>query len=96
MLALALVYELVLVFLLFQNKSDARLWLKNIDSSLGVPLPERSYAENCELSWNNIYAIDYNGFYLRAKWISLLLPTLWDGTLRLYCCVTIGFAGSCQ
>jgi phosphatidylserine synthase 2 len=57
MLALALVYELMLVFLLFQNKSDARRWLKVIDSSLGVPLPERSYAENCSFTWNNIYVI---------------------------------------
>lgn len=25
-----------------------------IDPSLGVPLPERSYAENCDLTWDVI------------------------------------------
>ncbi len=28
---------------------DVRKLLKQLDSSLGVPLPERSYGESCEL-----------------------------------------------
>lgn len=38
-----------LVFLLFQNADDARNFLKNLDPALGVPLPERSYAEDCRV-----------------------------------------------
>jgi phosphatidylserine synthase 2 len=45
---------MLLVFVLFQNKSSVRMWLKHLDSSLGKSLPERSYAENCQLSWSNI------------------------------------------
>lgn len=37
-----------------QNKNDLRQWLKYIDPSLGVKLPERSYADSCDLSWSTI------------------------------------------
>jgi phosphatidylserine synthase 2 len=43
------IYLLLLVFLLFQSVDDARQMLVYIDPKLGVPLPERSYAEHCEL-----------------------------------------------
>jgi len=36
-----------LIFLLFQTVDDARLLLKKVDPTLGVPLPEKSYADNC-------------------------------------------------
>jgi phosphatidylserine synthase 2 len=42
-------YLLGLVFLLFQTVDDARQLFKYIDPKLGEPLPERNYAEHCEL-----------------------------------------------
>ncbi|RIB12286.1 phosphatidyl serine synthase-domain-containing protein [Gigaspora rosea] len=53
-LGLGVLYQMFLVFLLFQNKRDARYIISCIDPSLGVPLPERSYAENCELTYDNV------------------------------------------
>lgn len=49
-LGVNLVYELALVFLLFQDVGTARHMLTYIDSNLGVPLPEKSYAEDCSLT----------------------------------------------
>ena len=42
--------ELALVFLLFQDLNTARQMMTFIDSNLGVPLPEKNYAENCALT----------------------------------------------
>ncbi|KAG0210528.1 hypothetical protein BGX33_004845 [Mortierella sp. NVP41] len=53
-LSFGVVYQLFLVFLLFQNKHDARLLFKYIDPALGVPLPEKSYGDACELTYDNI------------------------------------------
>ncbi|KAF9987844.1 hypothetical protein BGZ75_010393 [Mortierella antarctica] len=53
-LSVGVVYQLFLVFLLFQNKHDARLLFKFIDPSLGVPLPEKSYGDACELTRVNM------------------------------------------
>ncbi|TPX50623.1 hypothetical protein SeLEV6574_g00792 [Synchytrium endobioticum] len=54
-LACSVSYQLVLVVILFQNKVDARAMLKYLDPSLGFKLPERSYANACDLTWDNIY-----------------------------------------
>lgn len=53
-LGINLLYELALVFLLFQDIDSARELLKYIDPSLGRPLPEKSYAENCAFTIQNI------------------------------------------
>jgi len=45
----SVLYLLALVFILFQNVNDARQLLRYIDPKLGVALPERNYAEHCEL-----------------------------------------------
>lgn len=45
----AVAYLLLLVFLLFQSQDDARQMFRIVDSSLGKPLPDRSYAEDCRL-----------------------------------------------
>ena len=45
-----LLYELALVFLLFQDLKTARHMMTYIDSNLGVPLPEKNYAEDCALT----------------------------------------------
>jgi phosphatidylserine synthase 2 len=55
-LAMGVCYLLFLVFLLFQSVEQARLLFKNLfDSSLGIPLPEKNYCENCSLTWDNIW-----------------------------------------
>ncbi|KAI8927830.1 phosphatidyl serine synthase-domain-containing protein [Entophlyctis helioformis] len=55
-LAAGVVYQMILVFILFQTKHDARQLFKFFDPSLGVPLPERNYAENCDLTWEVIWS----------------------------------------
>jgi hypothetical protein len=54
-LGINLLYELALVFLLFQDLHSARNMMTLLDPRLGVPLPEKSYAENCELTAKNIW-----------------------------------------
>lgn len=54
-LGVNLLYELLLVFLLFQDLDTARFMMTLIDSNLGVPLPEKSYAEDCSLTPANIW-----------------------------------------
>ncbi|KAI7832449.1 phosphatidyl serine synthase-domain-containing protein [Gamsiella multidivaricata] len=61
-LSLGVVYQLFLVFLLFQNKHDARLYFKYLDPSLGVPLPEKSYGGACELTWDNFVSQVFDEF----------------------------------
>lgn len=57
-LSLSICYLLFLAFLLFQSKEDARQWIALLlDSSLGKQLPEKSYAENCSVTFDNIYVI---------------------------------------
>lgn len=48
-LCLSIVYELALVYLLFQTPSDARKLMVNFDKTLGKPMPEKSYGGNCLL-----------------------------------------------
>lgn len=49
-LSISILYFLGLVFVLHLSKDEARQLLKLFDSSLGVELPEKSYAEDCSLS----------------------------------------------
>ncbi|XP_065491792.1 phosphatidylserine synthase 2 isoform X1 [Caloenas nicobarica] len=46
-LCVSVVYELFLIFILFQTVQDGRQFMKYIDPHLGVPLPERDYGGNC-------------------------------------------------
>lgn len=46
-LCLSIIYELFLVFLLFQSVDDARQLMSSIDPDLGKELPEKTYAEDC-------------------------------------------------
>ncbi|KAK0221482.1 phosphatidyl serine synthase-domain-containing protein [Armillaria fumosa] len=54
-LGVNLLYELALVFLLFQDLDSARGMMTFLDPVLGVPLPEKSYAEDCSLGWTTIW-----------------------------------------
>lgn len=44
-----ILYEMFLIFMLFLRTDDARLFMKNFDPTLGVKLPEDSYAADCRL-----------------------------------------------
>lgn len=53
-LTLSIMYFLALILLLFQNVQVARQWMAYIDGSLGVELPEKSYALDCSLTVENL------------------------------------------
>ena len=53
-LGTSVIYLMVLVFILFNDKRDVRRWLVFVDSSLGRALPEKSYAGNCDLTYDNM------------------------------------------
>ncbi|PAV17421.1 phosphatidylserine synthase 2 [Pyrrhoderma noxium] len=79
-LGINLLYELALVFLLFQDLNTARQMMKYIDPSLGTPLPEKSYAENCEFTIGNIWdAIDIFCLAHALGWFgkALILRDYW-------------------
>eukprot|EP01133_Synstelium_polycarpum_P014158 gene14158-16686_t len=48
-MGMGVIYLCALVFLLFQTADEARAIMKHIDPRLGVPLPEKSYADDCRL-----------------------------------------------
>ena len=54
-LGLNLLYELALVFLLFQDLQSARTMMTYLDSNLGKPLPEKSYGDYCEFTPRNVW-----------------------------------------
>jgi phosphatidylserine synthase 2 len=66
-LCLSVLYEIVLIYILFQTVDDARQLLKNIDPSLGVPLPEKDYGGNCL-----IYDTDMPNDPFHNFWVLLL------------------------
>jgi len=63
-LSFSIIYLLILVFMLFQDKNDMRKFLGKIDNSLGIELPERSYGDNCALTYQNIKDQVYDIFVL--------------------------------
>ena len=54
-LGVNLLYELALVFLLFQDLDTARGYMTLLDPSLGVPLPEKDYSQHCEVTFRNVW-----------------------------------------
>ncbi|KAH9851756.1 phosphatidyl serine synthase-domain-containing protein [Lenzites betulinus] len=79
-LGINLLYELAMVFLLFQDLDSARSMMTFLDSSLGRPLPEKSYAENCDLTPQNIWnAIDIFCLAHALGWFgkALILRDYW-------------------
>ncbi|KAJ7069355.1 phosphatidyl serine synthase-domain-containing protein [Mycena amicta] len=85
-----LLYELALVFLLFQDLPTARRLLLLLDPSLNVPLPEKSYADDCTLTprvlWNAIdvfclaHALGWFGkaMILRDYWFCWILSIAFE------------------
>jgi phosphatidylserine synthase 2 len=54
-LGMNLLYFMLLSFLYWTDKSTARELIRYFDPSLGVPLPEKSYAEHCEFTPQNVW-----------------------------------------
>lgn len=50
-LGINLLYELGLVYMLFEDLPTARKFLQMLDSSLNKPLPEKNYAEDCSFTF---------------------------------------------
>ncbi|XP_020600359.1 CDP-diacylglycerol--serine O-phosphatidyltransferase 1 isoform X2 [Phalaenopsis equestris] len=69
---MAVVYLVALTFLLFQNRDDARKFMKFLHADLGVELPERSYGTDCRIyvpdnpksRFNNVYETLFDEFVL--------------------------------
>lgn len=79
-LAIEIAYEICLVILLFQSKDIARHLLTYLDPSLGIPLPEKSYGEQCDFTFSNVYnGIDIFVIAHILGWVakSLLLRDVW-------------------
>ena len=55
MLGINILYELALVFLLFQDLDTARGYMKLLDPSLGVPLVEKDYSRHCDFTFRNVW-----------------------------------------
>lgn len=48
----SIAYLIIITFLLFQDRDNARQLLTIFDNKLGKPLPEKSYGEACDLTTN--------------------------------------------
>jgi phosphatidylserine synthase 2 len=95
-LALGVAYQMALVLVVFQvlcsnqSKDNARQLFKFIDPTLGVPLPEKSYAENCGLTWEilvdqmDVFVIAHTfGWFckaliLRDYWLCWVISILFE------------------
>jgi phosphatidylserine synthase 2 len=90
-LALGVVYQMLLVLILFQTKSDARALFKFIDPTLGVKLPEKSYAESCDFfSYKNwadqmdvfvlahVFGWVAKALILRDAWLCWIISVLFE------------------
>ncbi|KAJ7643663.1 phosphatidyl serine synthase-domain-containing protein [Roridomyces roridus] len=89
-LGVNLLYELVLVFFLFQELETARGYMVLLDPTLGVPLPEKGYADDCRLTptvlWEalDIFCIAHAlGWYgkaliLRDYWFCWILSIMFE------------------
>ncbi|KAJ7704211.1 phosphatidyl serine synthase-domain-containing protein [Mycena metata] len=90
MLGVNLLYELALVFLLFQDLDSARSMMLHLDPSLGKPLPEKGYADDCSLTpkvlWNalDIFCVAHTlGWFgkamiLRDYWFCWILSIAFE------------------
>eukprot|EP00210_Caulerpa_lentillifera_P008300 g7920.t1 len=48
------VYFLFVTWMLFQDLTTARNFMKHLSDDLGVELPERAYGEDCRLTLQNL------------------------------------------
>jgi len=62
-MSVAILYLLLITFILFQDRDDARKLLTIFDRNLGKPLPEKNYAEKCEVFTDKYPFIDLKNIY---------------------------------
>lgn len=60
----SLIYLMLMILLLFQNLENARYAMTFLDSTLNVPLDERSYAADCSLTLHNMKGAIYDRYVL--------------------------------
>jgi phosphatidylserine synthase 2 len=89
-LAVGVAYQMVLVFILFQDKGFIRMILHYVDPTLGVPLPEKSYADSCALDYQRFvkqldtfvlaHTIGWicKALILRDYWLCWILSVLFE------------------
>lgn len=73
-LAVSIIYLVADIVLLFQNAETARKWMSLIDPALGVPLPQKSYCEDCSLTWENI--MDKMDMFVPAHFFGWMVKAL--------------------
>jgi len=80
--AASILYLFFVLFVLFQEREQARNFLKFFDPNLGKPLPEKSYADKCELTQSSFPYINLDNFinsidfYLTAHLLGWFFKTL--------------------
>src|ERR1700761_1447065 len=87
-LGVNLLYELALVFLLFQDLNSARAMMTYLDPNLGRPLPEKNYAENCAFTPQNLWVTT------SSPRITLFLTCRTQNAIDIFCLAhTLGWFG---
>lgn len=98
-LALSIAYELFLVWLMFQKLDDARQLFKFINPALGVPLAEKQYAQNCDITFDTmrVRGLTEDMFasllFCRIKWTNLYWRIFSVGLASRLFCATFGSRG---
>lgn len=83
-LATISIYSMFMTYVLFQPLDDARRIFKFFDPTLGKPLPEKGYADDCRIytpenpngAFNNVYeaAVDVHFFaHLLGWWFKMMV-----------------------
>ncbi|CAF4345380.1 unnamed protein product [Rotaria magnacalcarata] len=81
-LCFSVLYEIILIYILFQTVDDARQLLQNIDPTLGVPLPDKDYGGSCRIyDWEHPedpfhYFKDKMDFFFLSHFFGWWLKTL--------------------
>ena len=79
---ITLLYNASLIFLIFQNESEARQLMRLGDETLGTPITKdrHTYDDNCDLNWVNFYD-NFDHYFLIhcVNWftVSLMLRDAW-------------------
>ncbi|XP_018010579.1 phosphatidylserine synthase 2 [Hyalella azteca] len=80
----SIVYELCLIFFLYQSTDTARKLLKHLDPKLGVPLEEKDYGGNCLLYDPSMPEDPYHNIWDKMDlFVPLHLLGWWSKTLLL-------------
>lgn len=70
-----ILYLIFALIILFQSKDQARQFLKFFDKELGKPLPEKNYADKCEITQKEYPYLNLEHFYA-AVWDMYMIAHL--------------------